>query len=524
MPDHVWQAVSPPTLTAPNRWTAHWSEVALFFNLDTSARPVDYAATSIADARNWLDEGADPAHPTISQFTTAYWARLSYGRFGCGLNTPRDTAGAPLVPTVSAPGGRPDDYPGLIRACVNANAEAVWRASGSVTSEGHRYIPSVALIHRYSGNAWATGGWSQTVGGQQYEIGRITHMSYDLAAQDLNGDRVRPFWAHPLAHENGHNFLDFGDLYGPAGCTGYWDLLGDHLAPGHMPEVSSVQKARIGWLTFQVVNGPSVAARAMTLRPYTDTGDAIKVVPDPEHNPLEYFVLEYRRSTGTQPWQPDGGLPEGGLLISHMNERLGIPDTWLLREAAYFDPEFADFSDNGAALWTGLDRVTGILYPQASRNAFTPATSPASDFYGRPSGLSISSIAVTAAHVTFTLAIDAHPQVGWTVGNRDRAVAGRFSPTSRTLGEEVFLRSDGSAALLEHGQAHWFVRRRQDTRIGGWALGANDRELAGDLDGDGLDELYVRSADWAGVLKWVDGAFRSCHGPARLDRRLEPGH
>lgn len=44
---------------------------------------------------------------------------------------------------------------------------------------------------------------------------------------------------------------------------------------------------------------------------------------------------------------------------------MALASTWLLREAPYFDPEFADFSDNGATLWTGHDRLDGILYPNS---------------------------------------------------------------------------------------------------------------------------------------------------------------
>jgi hypothetical protein len=41
-----------------------------------------------------------------------------------------------------------------------------------------------------------------------------------------------------------------------------------------------------------------------------------------------------------------------------------------------------------------------------------------------------------------------------------------------------------------------------------WNLGPDDRHSVADLDGDGLDEVYIRSAHWAGVLKWQGGRFR----------------
>ncbi|HEV2733813.1 MAG TPA: hypothetical protein VGV85_03205, partial [Longimicrobiaceae bacterium] len=449
-------------LPAPGSPTATWNSVALFYNLTAANRPADYRDTTAQDARNWLDEGVSPARPTISEFMRGYWGTLSYGRLVPGMNTPRAATGVPLVPTVAAPGGNAQDWGGLIVACIDANAEAVWRAAGSLTRDGKRWIPSVVLVQRYGTHASANfGGFERVVGGQRYLIGDITHITYALAFLSLPGvpaNSIRGFWG-TLCHEFGHNFLEFADLYGPAGCTGYWDLHGDNSPPGRMSEVCSVIKQRAGWIAYhRVVNGPGFPATDLELRPYTSTGEAIKVVPDPVNTPHEYFVLEFRASTGREPWRPDGALPQQGLLIVHINERLGVPGLWLLRAAPYFDPEFADFSDNGAALWTGHDRLSGVLFPQGTRNSFTRSTSPGSNLYGgRPSGLSITNIRVEGGRCRFRLQIAGNPRVGWTVGAGDRCLAGRFTPESLAGGQEVFCRNADNAALLVHRQAQWLV-------------------------------------------------------------------
>ena len=496
---------------------AQWNSVALFFNLDlpSSALPAGYRSTSAADASNWLDEGADPLSPGISEFMCRYWATLSYGHLAFGMNTPRSDAGVPLVPSLAPPGGDAQNWEGLIRAGLDINAERIWRAAGSLMRDGKRWIPSVVLVQNYDAHASAYfTGFDHVSGGQTYQIGDLTHIRYSLARwspPDAPQKVGRNFWG-TLCHEYGHNFIEFVDLYGPQGCTGYWDLLGDNSPPGRMSEVCSAFKARIDWLSFRrVIEGPHVATTELSLAPYTTTGEAYKVVPDPVHNPWEYFLLEYRVSTGAEVWRPDGAIPDGGLLIIHMNERLGgVADTWLLRSAPFFDPEFADASDRGTTKWTGHDDIAHKTFPYGVRNAFTPGTTPSSNFYGgRPSGLFITNIRVAGGRVGFSLRIEGSPRVGWTVSVADRGLAGRFTPESATGGEEVLIRNQNAAALLVHRDAQWFAVRREDDWIGGWNLGADNGERVADLDGDGRDEVYIRSPDWAGVLKWQVGRFVS---------------
>jgi hypothetical protein len=494
-----------------------WNSVALFFNLSsTSSRPGDYADTAVADVRNWMDEGDSPSNPTIRDFVYRYWKTLSYGHLRFSMQVPRDGAGSPLIPTLAPPGGDAHKIVELAQLAIQANPEAVWAAGGSIVKDGKRYIPSVVLVHRYWDHPWAwfSWGWELTAGGATYLIGDFTHVNYDLTQQTLpTGHKTRGFWGGVLCHEFSHNFLEAYDLYGPGGCTGYWDILGDHLEPGKMSEACAIFKERVGWLSFkESISGPTVAPRTLELRPYTTTGDAYKIIPDPVHNPYEYFVLEYRKSTGTEPWRPDGGLPEQGLLITHVNERLGFgPKPWLLREAPFYDPEYADFSDFGEALWQGVGHLDyqRALFPYGTSNAFTPSTRPNSDFYGgRKSGLSITNIRLEAGVCRLELAINGTPRVGWTVSDRDRGLAGRFSQPSSAIGQEIFFRNEDSVALLTHVGGQVFVKSRQDDWIDGWNLGTDNREIVGDFDGDGSDEVLIRSPKWAGVLKYYGDRFR----------------
>ncbi len=490
-----------------------WNSVALFFNLPIGHRPSDYLHTTVGDALEFLDQGSNPAEISISEFISNYWKTISLNHIRCGgVETPREaSSNTPIVFSVAvggAWGGDCYDWGGIINACLDTNPEAIWNAAGHLMKDGKRWIPSIFLVQHYGVGASAGfGGYERTISGNIYLIGDTTHIPYNLAYSDfpdtpLNPDNHgRRIWG-TLCHEMGHNFAEFWDYYGPTGCTGYWDLLGDNSLPGRMSEIGSFAKERIGWIDFkEVITGPSVAEREIILKPYTTTGEAIKIVPDPTYNPKEYFLLEYRKSTGTELWRPDGGLPEEGLLITHMNERLGIPNSWLMREAPFFDPEFADFSDKGTTLWTGLDKLRGVLYPQpGGRNKFTPDTYPNSDFYGkRHSGLSITNIHINEGKCYCTVKIDCPQRVGWTVSKNDRCLAGRFTSEGK---DTLFMRNNNAVSLLVYQQGQWMVRSRQERLIDRWRLGTDNYEVVGDFDGDGRDEIYIRSPFWGGILKY----------------------
>jgi hypothetical protein len=497
---------------------ATWNSVLLFHNLAASVGlPNDYVATAAADAREFLDEGANPAQPTtIGEFMRRYWCALSYGRLAFKIDTPRDDERAPIVPTLTPAGGA-GAWEEMIQLFVTAHGERIWRAAGSPLLDGRRWIPSVVLVQRYLVGLSARFGPATIVsGGVEYVVGDRHHMHYNLAWSGGGAPADgRMIWGR-MCHEYAHNFLEFGDLYSASGCTGYWDLFGDASPTRSMSEVCSHMKERLGWIQYRhVIEGPMFPATAFSLRPYTTTGDAIKVVPDPENNPQEFFLLEYRRSTGNEVWRPDGGLTEEGLLILHINTRMlqngnTLTVTSLLRDAPFFDPEPADFGDNGGTQWTGFDRHQGVLYPQGPNDRFTPATTPDSNFYGRrPSGLHVTDIQVAGGTVNFNLRLAGDPRRGWTVGAADRGLPGHFIDDPLAGREQVFFRNDDAAALLVARQAQWLVESRQDDWIGEWNLGADNYEVVGDLDGDGFDEVYIRSPNWAGVLKYEAPRFRA---------------
>lgn len=492
-----------------------WNAVALFCNINTASRPSDYATTTVTDVKDWMDEGVSPSNPTIKEFTYDYWNTLSYGNLKFSIEVVRDTGNEPIIPSISPTNNDPHNYPDIAEKILRANPEGVWQAGGSVIMDGKRFIPCVFVVHKYWSGAWAWLNWGLEFnsGGYTYLVGDFTHIPLDLTQTNITGGYKVRNWAHPLFHEFAHTFIEGPDLYGPGGCTGYWDILGDYLSAGVMSESCSLFKERLGWIRFKdVINGLNVPRRSLNLSPYSSTGEAYKIVPDPTNNPYEYFLLEYRKSIGTEPHIPDGGLVGEGLLIIHINERLGVwSKPWMLREAPLFDPEYADYSDFGEALWHGNAQKDQfkVLYPTSTNDRFTPSSTPNSNFYGnRPSGLSIENIRISGGICYFDIEINGISRIGWNVKNEDRGLPGRFSSTSSSIGQEIFLRHHNTVSLLKQQGGQIFVKSKQEGWINGWNLGRDNREIVGDFDGDGRDEIFVRSPNWAGIFKYYTNKFR----------------
>jgi M6 family metalloprotease-like protein len=561
--------------------------VALFFNLDsptTLSNANNYSATTIADVAPWLAVGT----PNRSQFIHNYWAALSYGKLQVGVTAYTESNGTPHLTTVHPAADNADDWGNIAQQIVQADPTRVWTLSGGTTDGSTRVIPSLVLVQNYDTHASATLNWDWEFDhdGTHYRVDDLTHVR-------ITDDIIVE------CHEHGHNFLNSGDLYGGGGGKiGYWDLLGDSLRSGQMSDVFSVFKQRLGWVSFNdVLNGPTMAARQLVLRPYATTGDCFKVVPDPAHNPSEYFLLEYRTSTGSDPWIPDGGQHPGGLLITHANSRIGEDGSTSTSSSPFLDVEEADgndgkcwddrglcnlpwsdfsgdlASDPGASAfppnnWPSPDRPAGTLLGAGA--SFTRDTTPSSRFYGgRDSGLSVTNVSYSdgVCRCTVTLsgndqnalhlpdgwqgqladfdgdgldellvftgtslalvdAVDNQFHVvwradgqlgGWRFGPRDRFTVGDFNGDGRA---DVVVRSDSWAGLfLSDGQSLSEVWMTGDPAqhgdwVGGWHLGAQDRTWAGDFDGDGCCDLFVRSPQWASMwrstgtgfeLAWISG-------------------
>ena len=507
-----------------------WDAVALFFNVNLPPQdmPAGYATTTASEVSEWLDEGPNPFSPSLSEFTCNYWSALTYGELGFGVDTPRDTNGDPLLLTL-ADESLLDRRESLAAELFEQAPEAIWQAAGSFyrndagdpctpggSTTCYRYVPSVAVFANYSYGGSASINWNHVMeeGGHSYKIGEVYALRHDMTTFTPAGASAptgRIIW-NTMQHEWAHNFLDQGDFYGPSGCTGYWDVLGHNHKPSEMSDAWSRSKVVAGYLDYTEVLEGETPSTHYSLAPFATTGEAIKIVPDPVLRPHEYFLLEHRTSTGSEPWRPDGALTgsDGGLLITHVKDDLVLPP-WLNREAPVYDPEFADFSDLGTTKWTGSTDLAGKTFPYGSADSFTASTSPSSRFYGgRESGLSITNIAVVGDHVEFDLEVDFGSDPiwpAWLPQPSNGLTVGHFTPESLTEGAEIFVNHANAAALLQYRQATLQLHHAHTSTIDGFDINASSRSIAGDFDGDGLDELFFRDDDNAAILEWNGSEF-----------------
>src|SRR5215831_6874042 len=506
-----------------------FTSLHLFFNLAnpaTTKNVSNYRATAAADVRSWLHEGEAI---TTSQFVQNYWSALSYGQFVPSVDANRDAGGNILIPDIAPAGNDGQDWGNIADQIARANAEQIWKAAGSITDGSKRIIPSLVVVQNYDTNASAVvGDWDDefAVGGQTYHIVHLLHIRYSLS---LNDYKLPNVWS-TLCHEYSHNFLGGYDLYGGGGGkVGYWDILGDNSPPGHMSETSSYHKNVMGWITYKnVIKGPVATAGQYSLKPYTTSGEAIQIIPDPAHNAGEYFLLEYRTPTpGNTAWVPDGNLQESGLLITHINERLGDAagqvvssspfmdiceadgndgkcwDTRVFCDLPWSDPASAHSGDPGVSTyppnnWPAWNRAPGVLYPFAGKDSFTPNTTPNSNLYGaKDSGLSVTGIQKSGGQIVFTIQMAGNNQQARSLSPNDRIYFADFNGDGK---DEALIFDGQNLTLAATDQDQLLAIWQAQGGLGGWRFGSGDRIHIGDFNGDGRADVFIRSAQWAGLL------------------------
>jgi M6 family metalloprotease-like protein len=143
------------------------------------------------------------------------------------------------------------------------------------------------------------------------------------------------FYPYVTIHETGHalglpDLYDYDDTIGPGGGVGGLDMMdanwGDH---------NGFSKMLLDWLTPQVC-AYGTRTGTFVLRPTASFKDAVIFWPDYDTDrPFSEFFMVQNRTRAAN----DTGLPADGLLIWHVNARLG-PDGYFLYDNSFTAHKF----------------------------------------------------------------------------------------------------------------------------------------------------------------------------------------
>jgi|GEM_PF-1864453 len=95
---------------------------------------------------------------------------------------------------------------------------------------------------------------------------------------------------------------------------------------------------------------------------------------------------------------------------------------------------------------------------------------------------------------------------GWNLwGPDDQHFIGDFNGDGK---DDVFMRKPEYAGLLTYNGTGFQLNSIQHDWIDGWNLSAVDQHFIGDFNGDGTDNVFIRSPEWAGMFSYNDGGFQ----------------
>ncbi len=332
------------------------------------------------------------------------------------------------------------------------------------------FVDSIAFVH--SGYAAEYGGtdaygtpYNQRIWSHRWSIGAWT---------STEGTKVSPYHINPgvwgtsgssigrigvICHETGH-FFGLPDLYdtdnSPGEGVGSWCLMANSWGfdgtQYHPPHMSAWSKQRLGWMTPTVVTTPG----NYSLPQWETNASALRI--DQGYGSGEYLLIENRQPVGIE-----SDIPQGGLVVYHVDENVGHnsegypgQDTWPHNGLHY---QLAVIQADGQYhLERGHNRGDGgDTFHAGGVNQITPTTFPSTDTYlagkVRYSGNAITNIGASSANMPFTISFGDPLRVDtaapmWSIFHSLGPEGGPFIPETRVYTLQNSLPADPIVANI----------------------------------------------------------------------------
>ncbi|MFO7659921.1 MAG: choice-of-anchor J domain-containing protein [Candidatus Cloacimonadaceae bacterium] len=267
-------------------------------------------------------------------------------------------------------------------------------------------IDNVIFMIRGSHDGWSNFLWphKSSIGYMGINLGGKLVNEYNLGIEYMSGVSVACHeFTHTLGAPDLYHYSD-ESTYSPAST---WDLMDTNTnVPQH---TNAYMKWKyMGW----IANIPTIASNQVyTLNPLTSPTNNVYRINSP-NSPDEYFVVEYRRKTGTF----ESSIPGSGLLVWRVNTTCGDGNADGPPDELYV------YRPNGTLVFNGTP-ANASLSAESGRTVINDNTNPScflSD--GSPGGINIQNVGSAGETISFyygplTIDFNVNPLVESLEGN-----------------------------------------------------------------------------------------------------------
>lgn len=278
----------------------------------------------------------------------------------------------------------------LLADAVNwINANSPVPSSVNVDADGDGYVDNVTFMVKGNAGAWADLLWAHRWSLYSFNVFIQGKRVWDFTFEPENQVVVRTI-CHEMFHVIGapdlYHYNDGGLNFTPVGT---WDIMGSG-GKGHMGAYMKWKYTNHQWINeIPEITEPGT----YTLHPLTSSSNNCYKIASP-HSSHEFFVLEYRKKTGTF----EGLLSGQGLIIyrinTHFEGNANFDNVDVFDEVYVFRLN-GTTTVNGSSNSAGFSTTTGRVNFNATSNPFPFLHD------GTPGGISISNVGAPDTTISF---------------------------------------------------------------------------------------------------------------------------